>query len=219
MKNLNKNSILLGIKKGYNTPILPEKLNKFYNLLIIRVSRVIGGICLLIILLEKFNLFPEYFQYLIFFIGLTHLLSIIIIFLIKIFFGIYKLIYHSNEFEVRNSPLNQLATQIGKILYCVKKGCAITGGGAAVIAAGTSFDSVLEAAGRDKIFIPMLGEGYKHIFGENLKSKFESETTIPNADDKDRVDKAIKSYLKLNDKEKIDYWGEISKQIEQNKQK
>lgn len=98
MKNLNKKSIMLGIKKGYNIPILPEKVNSFYNLLIIRVLRVIGGICLLIILLEKYNLFPEYLHYLIFFIGLTHLLSIIIIFLIKIFYGIYKLIYHSNEF-------------------------------------------------------------------------------------------------------------------------
>lgn len=76
---------MLGIKKGYNIPILPEKVNSFYNLLFIRVLRFIGGICLLIFLLEKYNIFPEYFQYFIIFIGLTHLLSIIIIFLIKIF--------------------------------------------------------------------------------------------------------------------------------------
>jgi hypothetical protein len=172
MKNLNTKSNMLCIKKGYNIPIYPEIVNSFYNLLIIRVFRVIGGICLIIIFLEKYTNFPEYFKYLIFFIGLSHLLSVIIIFLIKIFYGIYKLIYHSNEFEVRNSPLNQLATQLGKIFYCVKIGCSITGGGAAVLAAGSSFDSVLEAAGRDKLFIPMLGEGYKNIFGEKLISKF-----------------------------------------------
>jgi len=155
MKILNKYSIILGLKKSYNLPILPEKVNSFYNLLIIRVLINIGGVCLLIIFFEKYKIFPEYLQYLILFIGLIHIFSIIIILLIKIFYGIYKLIFHSNEFEVRNSPLNQLATHLGKILYCAKVGCAITGGGAAVIAVGSSFDCVLEAAGQDKIFIPM----------------------------------------------------------------
>ena len=39
-------------------------------------------------------------------------------------------------------------------------------GAAAAIAAGASYDSVLEAAGREEVFVPMLGSAYKKIFGE-----------------------------------------------------
>jgi hypothetical protein len=42
----------------------------------------------------------------------------------------------------------------------------MTGGAAAIIAGGSSFDSVFEAAGREKLFIPMMGTLYKGVFGE-----------------------------------------------------
>ena len=46
----------------------------------------------------------------------------------------------------------------------------ISGSAAITIAAEASFNMVLEAAGREKVFIPMLGSVYKSAFGELPKS-------------------------------------------------
>lgn len=44
----NKNSIFLGIKKGFSVPLLPTKIYAIYNHIYFRILRFIGGLCLLL---------------------------------------------------------------------------------------------------------------------------------------------------------------------------
>ena len=57
---LNTNSLYLGVKKGYNISILPEKIEKIYSLIFVRILRVIGGISFLLVLTSKYLMFPFY---------------------------------------------------------------------------------------------------------------------------------------------------------------
>ena len=150
LSKIETNSIYLGIIKGYNIGILPESLYKINNNLFIRILRFIDGVCLFLVLTSYYLKFPIILHKIIIIIGFIQLIQIVIILLIKIIYRIYTLKYKSKDFKVRNSPLNQYATHITRILYCAKIGCAVTGGTAATIAAGASFNSVLEAAGREK---------------------------------------------------------------------
>lgn len=121
-QNLKINSILLGIQKGYNIPSLPNSITLFYNNIFIRIFRFIGGISVLTVLFKKHLIFPEYLQNILLIIALLQISLFFIITLIRIVYGLNKLINHPNEFEVRNSPLNLLATHIGKLVYCAKVG-------------------------------------------------------------------------------------------------
>ena len=147
---LNKKSFFIGIKKGYSLNLLPSQINCVYNHLYFRIVRFIGGVSLILLLTKNHLLFPVYVQTIITILGVLQSIQILIIFTIKFIYGIYTLRYNKKVFEVRNSPLDQYATHIARILFCAKVGCAITGGAAATIAiaAGASFDSVLEAASR-----------------------------------------------------------------------
>ena len=54
---LNTNSLYLGVKKGYNISILPEKISQG---ICVRILRVIGGISFLLVLTSKYLMFPFY---------------------------------------------------------------------------------------------------------------------------------------------------------------
>jgi hypothetical protein len=69
---------------------------------------------------------------------------IIIINLIKIVYTIFLLKKKPEIFEVKNSPLNIFATQVAKILSCIKIGCIATGSTGAVVAGGITFDTLIE---------------------------------------------------------------------------
>ena len=60
IKKLNTNYLYLGFKKGYNLSILPEKIEKIYSLIFVRILRVIGGISFLLVLTSKYLMFPFY---------------------------------------------------------------------------------------------------------------------------------------------------------------
>ena len=53
-------------------------------------------------------------------IAIIHLMQIVIVSLIKLVYGLNKLIRHRKDFEIRNSPLNVLATLITNISYFFK---------------------------------------------------------------------------------------------------
>lgn len=165
INKLNMKSIFLGLKKGFNIPLLPHRIYIFYNNIFIRIFRFIGGISVLTVLFKKHLLFPEYLQKIILIIALLQILLFFIIILIKILYGLYKLIFHSNEFEVRNSPLDLLATHISKLIYCAKMGCAVTGGTVALLTAGQTLDGVLEVAGYDPVFNPLFAKAYIKLVG------------------------------------------------------
>lgn len=184
-KNLNLKSIILGIKKGYNIPSLPNSITIFYNNIFIRIFRFIGGISVLTVLFKKHLILPEYLQNIILIIALLQISLFFIITLIRIFYGLNKLINHPNEFEVRNSPIDLLATHLGKLVYCAKIGCAVTGGSVALLTAGQTLDGVLEEAGHEKVFNPLFAKAYNKLVGP-------SETSLPTAESNAPMDEETK---------------------------
>jgi hypothetical protein len=148
--------IWLGIKIGWNAPMLPPKVLSFHNHPFIRIFRVIGGISIITFLSKKYLLFTYPFNYIILLVALLHFMYIAIISIIKLFYGIKVL--KSDKLEVRNSPIDKLASATGKILYCWKYGCQAGSAGLGLV--GTSFliDSMLEAGNQEKIFTPLIGQ-------------------------------------------------------------
>jgi hypothetical protein len=219
----NLNSFILGVKKGFNIPMLPNKISIYYNNIFIRILRFIGGVCLLLVLTSAYINLPKYSQNIILIMAIIQSIQIILILIIKLFYAFYTLRCKGKDFEVRNSPLNEFATHIARIIYCAKIGCAVTGGTAATVAAGASFDSVLEAAGRDKIFVPMMGRWIKDIFGEvssnantNLNKMVEDSKNI-NSNTKsacDNLSNSFSKYNSLSDKDKLEFNKLLKKGVE-----
>lgn len=204
--NLNKNSIYLGLKKGISIPNLPNKINKFYSNIYIRILRVFGGICLLLVLTQQYSIFPKNLHKIIIIIGFIQSIQIILILIIKIIYGVYTLKYKSKDFEVRNSPLNRYATQFAKIIYCMKVGCAVTGGAAGIIGGGVAFDAVLVEANRKPFFVLMLGRAYIFVLGDVTSPGGVSEKVSPvisgvNAPKDEQFQKALAEFMLLSTSE------------------
>jgi len=175
----NFNSILLGFKKGLNIDTLPTNVRLFLDIPLIRVLRVIGGICVLIYLLNKngnipYNI-PYFLNILIIIIALIQLIQIVIISLIKLVYGLNKLIKDRKEFEVRNSPLNRLATLTSNLVYCWKVGCQVGSSGVGLLGASVLIDGLLASAGQEKIFEPMMSKGINAIVGGKQANDIYSE--------------------------------------------
>jgi len=169
-KNLfNWASFKKGVMKGYSIPLLPDSINKIYNLLIVRILRVIGGFCAVLILTKSYLYFPETIRWIILIIGIIQLLQIVIISIIKLIYGINKLKNNSKDFEVRNSPLNHYATKLASMAYCWRVGCTVIGGGAGFIASAAAIDQALEVGGQAKVFLPVIGKGVSFVFGNKNK--------------------------------------------------
>lgn len=217
-KKWGKNSVYLGIRKAYSIPTLPPKVETLYNHIFFRIFRVIGGTCFLLIVTKFYLNLPEILQLFCTIIGSIQITQVIIIFLIKFCYGIYTLIYKKEIFEVRNSPLNRYATLLGKVIYCAKVGCTVSGAGASIIAGGVAYDTLLEQSGRNKIFLPFMAQTYNSFFGEGPNNKLnintlidrnkitETETPIKQESVTEMVDK----YRKLTPAEKLDFMTELN---------
>lgn len=53
----------VGLKKGYNTPILPKNIIKVQSYPIIRLIRFLGGLSFLLILSQSYLNYPKYILY------------------------------------------------------------------------------------------------------------------------------------------------------------
>lgn len=195
----NKNAIFLGVKKGLSVPLLPTKISSLYNHIYLRIFRFIGGVCLLLVLTSNYRHLPTFLHLIIIIVGAIHSIQMCVIFLIKACYGIYTLKYKPEDFEVRNSPLNHMASHIGKILYCAKVGCVVTGGAATFLGGGVVVDQILEEAGREKVFVPFMGSLYKSAFGEltpTTQERLNAMTTsaTPNKDNKSAISETISKY-------------------------
>jgi len=135
-------NIFVGFKHAWNIPSLPQKVSDFYSHILTRIFRFIGGFSVLITVRKGFdhiqlhNYFNELIINIIIYTTYS-LATIFIIFtvfinLIKIIYTIYIIFKKPKTFEVRNSPLNIFASQIAKVLTCMKIGCIATGSTAAV---------------------------------------------------------------------------------------
>ena len=147
INNYSMHNLLLGFKKAYNISFLHPKVEYYHNLLLVRIFRVIGGVCIMLILTGKYTLILEQLQILVFIFGFIHITTIIIIQIIKVVYGLYIYIKKPELFEVRNSPLNAYATRIAKLLACAKYNCQSVGLSIGVLAGALSIDTFLESIG------------------------------------------------------------------------
>ena len=113
-------NIILAFKKANSISLLPRKIEVYYNYLYMRIFRVLGGICLVLVLTGKYSLFGEEIHIFIFILALIQSFLIIIINLIKFFYGLYIIIKKPNIFEVRNSPFNYLSIHLTRLIVCVR---------------------------------------------------------------------------------------------------
>ena len=163
-----KHDIYLGFEKAYNISFLPSKLDLLYSHYLTRIFRVLGGLSIGLVLTGKYELFPKTVHIVIFILSLMHAILIIIIFCIKSVYGLYIIIKKPELFEVRNSPLNQFASHLARVLVCARYTCQGIAGGTGVLAGAVTFDQVLESSGREKIFLPFIGRLFNDVFGEPM---------------------------------------------------
>ena len=170
-KQINKittHDIYLGFRKAYDISLLPRRVELIYTSYVIRILRVIGGFCMVLVLTGKYSLFVKELHILIFIAALLQSILISIIFIIKFVYGLYIIIKKPEIFEVRNSPLNPFSTLLARALTCAKWGCQGIAGGTGILAGAVSYDTLLEASGREKIFMPFIARTFNDVFGEPM---------------------------------------------------
>ena len=160
------NRIVVGFKHAWNIPSLPYNVLYFHNHIFTRIFRVIGGVSIVAFLSGSLAhvksylfsndiLWPLY--YLVLFLALLHFIYIIFIKIIKIVHMIK--VWRGGKLDVRNSPLDKLATSASKLLHCWKFGCEVGSAGLGMVGSGFLIDQVLEAGGQKKVFTPLIAKG------------------------------------------------------------
>lgn len=210
LSNLINTSTYKGLSHGYSIPMLPAKINSFYNHILIRIIRVIGGVCFLLYI-SKFDInFPFYLKILIDGGAFFQVFSIFIICTIKAMYCIYTLLYKRQLFEVRNSSINNYATYLAKVVYCTKFSCVMGGGAATLLGSGIALDSLLEQSNRPKIFQPLFKESLDNFhertglfppYPQIAKEETSDSSLITNI----RVEKYIQDYHKLDPEQKKEF--------------
>lgn len=148
--------IWIGIKFAFKLPSLPESVNRFHNNRITRVFRVLGGLSILLVLSGS-EFAKHYLFYVIFPLAFLQFIYIIIINLIKFIYIVY--LWRNKKLEVRNSPLNRLASFSVTLISCVKGTCVLGLSGGTALGMGLGIDELLINYGRDPVFRDTLGKG------------------------------------------------------------
>jgi len=215
---LAKNFIYLGFIRAYSIPTLPPKLELFYTHIFVKILRIIGGFSCVLVITKTHLMLPSFLHLFLAIVASFQMTQIMIILTIKFFYGLYTLIYKKEKFEIRNSPLNRYASLMSKALYCMKLGCSGTAGGAGFIAGGAAYDSILEASGRDPVFVPFMGKAFNTVFGEGPNNKVTSNikntisSVTPNTQDQESVTEVLKKYHQMSPKERDEFMDEIKKE-------
>ena len=157
------NRISTGIQVGWKTPTLLENVIKFKVHPFIRVLRVLGGISTVLVLTKKSLFFPSIFLYVFLFLSLSFFIYHTIISYYRIKY-MYKTI-KSDKLDVKNSPVDKLATIIGKVLWSIKGSCDQLPHIGLAISQGAAINQILENSGRDPVFMPFLGGLLNKVVG------------------------------------------------------
>ena len=155
MKNLK--SVWLGIKLGLKMPSLPDNVNKYHNNPLTRIFRVLGGISILLLLSGSTVAKQSILSYIIVPMAFLQFIYIIVINLIKFIYIIY--LWINNKFQVRNSPLDRIATFSANLIGCIKGTCVLGLSGGTALGMGLGIDELLIQHGREPIFRNVLGQG------------------------------------------------------------
>lgn len=114
---------------------------------------------------QIFFLLPKPFAVIVTLIAISHLLYILVIFLIRLK-NIHTLL-KSDKVEVRNSPLDRLATLSVKLLLCAKYGCVGVTGTSVALSTFAGLDSLLELGGHTPFFMQGVADIGNQILGVN----------------------------------------------------
>lgn len=155
IKNLK--SVWLGIKLGLKMPSLPDNVNKFHNNPLTRIFRVLGGVSILLLLSGSTVVKQSILSYIIVPMAFLQFIYIIVINLIKFIYIIY--LWRNNKFQVRNSPLDRIATFTASLIGCIKGTCVLGLSGGTALGMGLGIDELLIQYGREPIFRTTLGKG------------------------------------------------------------
>lgn len=100
MKKLNwLQRVKVGLRKGWETPTLPDHILKIEKHPFVRLFRVIGGICVGILLTRRYIWFPSPFLYLFVFFALIFTIYLITLFVLRLY-HIYKSI-KNKDLEIK----------------------------------------------------------------------------------------------------------------------
>lgn len=149
-------NIFLGLKKAWDLPKLPVVLLKYYNSLIIKTLRFLGGICFLLLISKISTQFPLNIKWCVDILGLVHILHMLIFTIIKIGYVFYIVKYKPELLNVYNSPLNKASSGVAKLALCAWYGVCVPIS-ATGVATGTAIgvDTILENSGREPVFRPI----------------------------------------------------------------
>jgi len=217
---LGKNSIYLGFIRAYSIPTLPAKVELIYSHIFVRILRFIGGLSCVLVVSKTHLMLPAFLHLFLSIPASIQITQIIVILIIKFFYGLYTIIYKKEKFEIRISPLNRYASFISQALYCIKVGCTVTGAVAAFIPGGVAYDSVLAESGRNPVFVPFMAKTYNTVFGEGPNNKINTyiekavSSDTSNNKNQEGVTELIKKDNQMSPKEKADFIDEIKKENE-----
>lgn len=163
------NRVWLGIHKGWTTPNLPEHIIKLQSRVYIRIFRVIGGISTLSLLGRGFFELNVYGLYL-------ALVLTFMFFIYNLFIAYHKFkhlckIIKRGDLEIRNSPLDRLATRIASLVACSKGVCeyVLLIGGALGLMLGMDQILRVRESNRDAFFLPLIGRGINKVDSNNTE--------------------------------------------------
>jgi hypothetical protein len=177
----------LALKKAYLTPTLPQFVLDLQLHPLVRIFRVCSGISFTLVFLKRSDSYSNnYVFYIAFFF-------VICFFIYQLYMLYYRLkhmkqLLKSNELEIRNSPLDRLASIGTKILFCIKGSCEVLGPVGTALTVMFGADQILTDSQREPIFRPYFVKFLDTVFpkeGNNLPSGTENpigENTSANKD-------------------------------------
>ena len=164
---------LYGAKLGIKLPLLPKSVDNFHNNPLVRIFRVIGGVSIILFLSSPKWVGNSYLYWTIFILAMLHFLYILIISSIKLYYIIY--LWRNKKLEVRNSPLDHIASLSFKLAACIKGACVAGGASATILGLGFGADKLLEEAGYAPVFKKTIGNQLGKIltsFGYNSNQEY-----------------------------------------------
>ena len=89
-----------GFLKAYHLPILPDNINNLYQNIFVRIFRVIGGICVVVVLTKKHLILDFPLRLIVLILAFFQFVLMVFIGIVKLVFGIKKLINNPEDFEI-----------------------------------------------------------------------------------------------------------------------
>ena len=121
-------------------------------------------------------------------------------------------LFKSVSENTKVSAINHFSTHIARIIICAKWGCGTVAGTTGVLAGAVTYDTILEATGREKIFVPFVARVFNDVFGEPMEPQnYQNLKPVLPSEDVD-VEALQKSYDNLSPKEKEALYNLIVKE-------